>query len=96
MFGWIRCGRRQAQRSEALAAQQEHFRRCAAWEHRQHVEGWRLCAVDSPRGLGAVEFLRHGQDLPWRARWEDFRPEFNIADLYWRPVADMIDVTPAE
>ena len=53
--------------------------------------GWHeIMTWDIPPRDQLVEFARdpvvHVQP-PWKGRWRDLHPAFNIAGLFWRPIA---------
>lgn len=54
------------------------------------AEGWHcVCEGEIPPGSRTVEFAREAvvyRQPPWFGRWADFRPEFNVAGLWWREV----------
>lgn len=35
-----------------------------------------------------ILIMRHGWDCPYLTRWRDLHPEFNIADVHWKPWTD--------
>jgi hypothetical protein len=52
------------------------------------AEGWHsIDEHDIPPIDEMVEFARDERvysSAPWFGRWRDFRPEFNVAGLWWR------------
>ena len=58
--------------------------------------GWHPWIYDHPRSNDPVEVIRYewwpDGVMVWRPL--EIRPETNVAGLYWRPLGNVIDVTP--
>ncbi len=55
-----------------------------AWEQRMIVHGFRLYLAEMPPFGVPLELMRRTWPTIHIANREDLRPEFNVADLWWR------------
>lgn len=64
-------------------------------ENNLRAQGWIYWLNAPPHHLDRFEIIRDGEEVSIMERSNlDRNPQFNVANLWWRPLNNVIDVTP--